>query len=261
MNSTTTDRPENPFVFSGQSSKDIQEPRKISPNPKTGKISSIGLAGFISFKHTGRSIDFYPDPMAMSQPAGGRPLITLGNVPLPPGVPAPLNAITLLYGFRDALDEMKLQYKVAAENGYDVVKVEFNLQINTDSPDTGIVIGTVHEDVLHRSRFLNVLRLDIDMQRSLLDQVNNLMKKESKATGKAAEYFEKINAAGERPDLLCEAIRQNPLYKHLNAVVYSVPNGTQMGRKVCTVFDTTMAVKLVTRGDAPFDVQLPVLKR
>lgn len=229
--------------------------------PKGEKIPDIGLSSFVTFKETETSIEIYPAPTAIANTNGKRPVLTLGNIPLPAGVPAPAKAITLLYGFRDALEEMKMQYATASQKGHELVKVEFNLQVNTTAPNTGIVVGTAREEDLPRSRFLNILRLDINLQREIMDALNDKLSYESRTTKKAATYFERIVDAGGRPDLLCDVIRETPIYAHINSVVYSVPDGTPLGRKVCTVFDTTDAINLITRGDAPFDIELPKLVR
>lgn len=222
-------------------------------------IPDIGLATFVTFdaKSTGSGV--YPEPFKVTPKAGGRSVVTLGNIPLPAGVPAPKNAMTLLYGFRDALDEMKGQYAKARKENRELVKIEFKLQVGTDAPNTGIVMGTASLEDIPKCRFLNILRLNQDLQQLLLDEINEALVVEAQKAKKAAIYFDKIVEAGARPDLMCDAIRKHPAFKHVNSVVYSVPDGTPRGRKVCSIFETDSIIDMNIRGSAPFDIEIPKL--
>lgn len=252
MNATATDN----------STQDTAAASAGSTKPR--KVPDIGVALFLTFRPQGTNeFDFFPEPTKVTKGKDNRLTVTLGNIPLPPGVPAPSNALTALYGFRDHLDEMKLQYEMARKRKASLVKVDFKLQVGTDDPDTKIVLGTASLEDLPRSRFLNVLRLNQYLQEMLLSGVNKLLAEEAERSKKAAVYYERIVHAGARPDLLCEVVRRQPEFRHINSVVYSVPDGTPRGRKVCTIFDTENVIDYHVRGaeDAPFDLVLPKLKR
>lgn len=228
--------------------------------PKT-KLPDIGLASFVSYKVDGSRIDVYPTPRKFEHAKGGSPaVVTLGDVPLPPGVPYP-QGLTCLYGFRDHLDEMKSQYALARQRGHELVKVEFKLQVDTEDENTGIIMGSIGLDDLKLSRFLNVMRLRKDLyEPHVLHPINELLIAEAKKSGKAAIYFDKIADACSRPDLLCQVIRSNPVFAHINSVAYQVPDGTIRGRKVCTIFQTDKGIiDFDVRGEPPFEIKLPSL--
>lgn len=226
---------------------------------KPKKIPDIGLATFITFKPTGSNVEVFPEPMETAKGDHNRLEVTLGNIPLPAGVPAPKNAMTLLYGFRDALDEMKSQYALARQKGHELVKVEFKLQVGTSEPDSKIIMGTAGLEDLPKSKFLNVLRLNEFLTELLLGDINAMLAAEANKSKKAAIFYERLVEAGARPDLLCEAIRKQEIFSHVNSIVYSVPDGTPRGRKVCTIFDTENVIDVTIRGEAPFDIKLPSL--
>ena len=239
--------------------------RVAKTTPSTGeagkvkKFPDIGLASFFTYRPTATGFEVFPEPKKVSKGKVDRQVVALGNVPLPAGVPAPARALTLLYGFRDALDEMKDQYAIAKTKGHSLVKIEFKLQVGTNDADTKIIMGTASLEDLPKSRFLNVLRLNQDLQQMLLDGVNELLQVEANKSKRAALFYDRIVEAGARPDLICDVIRKQPIFKHLNSVVYSVPDGTPRGRKVCSIFETDSVIEVTVRGDAPFDIELPKL--
>lgn len=226
---------------------------------KVKKVPDIGLASFFTYRPTANGFEIYPMPKKISKGKGGRQSVVLGDIPLPAGVPAPAHALTLLYGFRDALDEMKDQYAIANTKGHSLVKIEFKLKVGTQDADTKIIMGTASLEDLPKSKFLNVLRLNQDLQQLLLDGVNEMLQVEASKTKKAALFYERMVEAGARPDLICDVIRKQPIFKHINSVVYSVPDGTPRGRKVCSIFEIDSVIDVSVRGDAPFDIELPKL--
>jgi hypothetical protein len=213
-------------------------------------MSKLALESFVTYKTAsdGEGFDFYPEPREVVR-QGKNAVVTLGDVPLPPGIPAAKNALTVLYGFRDALDELKSQYARARRYGMQVAKVSFHLDVDE------IVMGTTNPDSIGSTRFLNLRRLSRDLQQVIIDNVNELAAKERNAN---PVLFERMTEAGQRPDLICQAIRAEAVFKHINSVVYMVPDGTPRGRQVATIF-TTNVTDFEVRGDVPFQIKLPKL--
>lgn len=211
-------------------------------------MSKLALESFVAWKAAPNGdLKFFPEPSAVSQ-QGKTTTITLGNVPLPSKIPAPERGLTVLYGFRDALDEMKAQFEHARRNGMNILKVSFHLDVDD------IVMGTTNPESIASTKFLNLRRLSKDLQQVILDGVNEL----SARDGKKAVLYDRILQAGERPDLICKVIRSEKVFSHITSVVYMVPDGTPRGRQVATIF-TTDVTDFATRGDAPFQVKLPKL--
>lgn len=221
-------------------------------------MSKLALESFIAFKPAAPAdgYEFFPKQRDVSR-QGKNLVVTLGDVPLPGSIPHPQNGLTTLYGFRDALEEMQLQYAAARRNGMSLVKVTFNLDVKK------IVMGTTNPDTIGDTRFLNLRRLSKDLQQLVLDGVNELSAKE----GKKAKFYDRILHAGERPDLICAVIRSLKVFSHINSVVYMVPDGTPRGRQVATVFSTRPADDeesgengisgFSIRGECPFQIKLP----
>ena len=241
-----------------------QEAKKVS-----AKIQEVGLGTFITFAITrDNKLDIEPQPNAVFRQDDGDYVVVVGNVPLPPGVTAANNALTLLYGFQDALQEMKAQYAAARERGHELVKVEFKLSVGTGVEPKP---GTTTMDTVHQSKFLNLTRADkttkrdangvVIGKRAIIDiiheRMNEMLQAEANAQGKAALIHEDFLNACARADILCDAIRSIPEFSHINSVVYCVPDGTPRGRKIATIFDTENIADFAIRGAAPFSIALP----
>lgn len=220
-------------------------------------VSKIELESFLVYKRIGQPAEFafHPAPGAVAG-QGNALCVTLGNIPLPADSPAPDHALTVLYGFRDALNEMKRQYaQIRTDNELRLVKVSFKLEV------ADLIVGTTKVADLPNTRFLNLPRLSKDLQQVVLDGVNE----RSAHEGKRAVLYDRLLDAGERPDLICATLRAEPMFKHVAAVAYLVPegvprsNGRRNGRQVVTIFTTAGVSDFALRGEAPFKIQLPRL--
>lgn len=214
------------------------------------KDAFLTLESFVLYKanESKRTFDFFPPPRDIKQ-IGGRTVLVLGDVPFPKNVPHPKNALTMLYGFRDALEEFQRQLRFARENAMSSIKVTFRVPVRS------IVMGTTDLDKLHTTDFLNLRRLQANLSDIIVDGVNE------RASGeKRGASFSRITEACQRPDLVCDVIRSEKIFQHIKAVAYMIPDDTNSarGRQVATVF--TDRVEAPTfRGDMPFDIVLPKL--
>lgn len=215
-------------------------------------MSKLSLDSFVCYKPGDRQTPFYPEPRAVKN-RDGRQVVVLGDVPLPPGIPHPRNALTCLYGFRDALEEMQRQHQLAREEGLSLIKVTFKLEVGQ------IVMGTTDSEKLSTTNFLNMQRLKEQLMRVVLDGINERLAAES-SKSKRVKVCNSVLEAGERPDLICDVIRSEPMFSHINSVVYLVPDGSLRGRQVASIF-TDEVTDLKFRGDMPFDIELPKIER
>jgi hypothetical protein len=216
-------------------------------------MSELALETFVAYKaaSTESGFEFFPSPRQVKKKAG-KTVVTLADIPLPGNAPAPQGALTVLYGFRDAIEQMQQHHKTARDRGMSLVKVSFKLDV------ADITMSTTSLDSLAATRFLNLRRLSIDLQQRVLDAVNEMSANE----GKRAVFFEKMADAGARPDLVCKAVRAEKLFQHIVAVAYTVPDGTPKGRQVATIF-TSKVGSITLRGmpdPEPFSIELPVLR-
>jgi hypothetical protein len=218
-------------------------------NVYKGLCMKLQLNLFVTYKQQkNAAFEFFPEPKAI-RINPGQTTIVINDVPLPSGVPVPDRAITALYGFRDPLEELKKQYAIAKKNGMSLVKVSFDLEVGK------IPIGTTNKEDVPCTSFLNLHRLSADLQALLIDDINQLSAKE----GKWATFFDKIDDVGARPDLVCEAVRSNPMYGHIKVIVYKIKNGESV-RQVATIFTSDVS-NIVFRGEMPFDIELPLLNQ
>lgn len=209
-------------------------------------MSELTLESFITFRPTASDeYDFFPVPGNVTT-TNGTVVVTLSNIPLPTGVPAPAHALTALYGFKDPLDEFKRQYAEARKNGMNLVKVSFGLEVGR------VAAGATTITDLPETNFLNLSRLSYDVQTVILDAVNGLAAKEKMPT-----FFDRLEDAGIRPDLICDAIRSEPQLAHILAVVYKIPD-VGRPRQVASIF-TSDVTSIRFRGEMPFDLILPKL--
>lgn len=216
-------------------------------------MSELALQSLIGYKpsSTDDGYVFHPKPRAVKK-RGDKLVVTIGDMPLPHGIPHPPTGLTVLYGFRDALEELQRQYAVIQSQKMNIVKIDFKLEVGR------IVTGTTGRDDIKDTKFLNLKRLSIDLQQMILDGVNELVAKENKK----AVFFEKITEAGVRPDLICAVIHAEKIFRHVNSVVYVVPeplpDGKKRLRQVATIFSSDVS-EMAVRGDHPFEVELPKL--
>lgn len=219
------------------------------------KEAYLTLESFILYRanNVTQSYVIFPRPREMKE-VDGRTTLVLDDIPFPEGIPHPKNALTALYGFRDALEELQRQLRFARENQMDSIKVTFKVPVRT------IVMGTTDAKKLPETDFLNLRRLQSSLADIIIDGVNNLLGKESQETGLPCVSYSKITEACRRPDLVCDVIRSEKIFSHIKAVAYMIPDETNAsrGRQVATVF-TDKVEALSFRGDMPFGIEFPKL--
>lgn len=211
-------------------------------------MSEIALSTFLTHKlNVGGGYEFFPMPSSVEQIAG-RLRVLIGSVPVPQYLPPVRNALTFLYGFRDAIEEMQRQYALADAGGMSLIKIEFSLPVG----DIGI--GSISDENAEGAQFVNIRRFNDVLKFRLLSGINERLDTEP---GPWRAFS--LEDAGWRPDLLCDVLRSWPMFSNLKAVVYSVPDGSRRGRQVATLFTTHGISNLKFRGDLPFNLEVPLI--
>lgn len=214
------------------------------------KNAFLTVESFVLYKanKSKRTFDFFPAPREIKQ-IGDRTVLVLGDIPFPQSVPHPKNALTMLYGFRDALEEIQRHLRFARENDMSSIKVTFRVPVRS------IVMGTTDLDRLPTTDFLNLRRLQANLADIIVDGVNERLSGEKRGSS-----FSRIAEACQRPDLVCDVIRSENIFRHIKAVAYMIPDDTNSarGRQVVSVF-TDQVEAPTFRGDMPFDIVLPKL--
>jgi hypothetical protein len=178
----------------------------------------------------------------------------MGDVPLPFSVPVSSQALTLLYGFKDVLEQMKEHYAEASKRGMTLVKVNIQLEIGE------LIMGTTTYESLARTRFLNLRRSHKDLQLEVIDMVNELQYRDAADKKNATPtVFRKVGEIGARPDLVVAAVRAIKAFKDINSVCYTVPDSTAKGLQVISLM-TDKIGPMTLRGmptPAPLRIELP----
>jgi len=210
-------------------------------------MTQIALETFITFRELeAGSFIFSPAPRAVNNENGAINVV-LSDIPFPSGVPSPRNSLTVVYGYKDAVEEMQKQYALAKSTGMNLVAVSVGFDIGHQQ------VGVTSLSELPNILFLNVKRCSSEVQGILLDGVNELAANE----GGEVSLFDKASQLGNRPDLLCDFVRTDSRFSHIAAVCYQFPSESPRGRQVVTILANNV-VSVSTRGVCPFEVQLPI---
>lgn len=215
-------------------------------------MSELSLETFVAWKQRASDggIVIWPAPRKMSPQRSGRLLVTLGNLPMPGKLPSPTNAVTMLYGFRDAIEQLQAHQRTAIEQGMQFRRIAVKLEVKE------ILMGTLAAKDLKRTRFANLRRVSEQLQMDVIHEVNKLARRENKRH----REFDTMDEAGARPDLLCRAVRKGPLANFL-AIVFIMPTAnSRRGQQMAAVFTDKVKSIEVLGDPLPFDIALPTLK-
>lgn len=190
--------------------------------------------------------------------------VTLGNVNLPSGMVPPSPGLTLLYGFRDTLGEIKRQYSLAEAEGKRLFSFRLDVDVG-DIPSSRITLAD-----LEHIRFLHLGRLTAEVENLILKKWMRYIPEDWRE--RAAEQAAARSSDEEleralpyrynqfligRPDLMSR-LHEEPEFRHLDAIVYRLA-GDEMSRFVCTLFRTT-GVRSIECLDEQMKVDVPKLK-
>lgn len=154
-----------------------------------------------------------------------RPIIEMPSVKLPTGKESPAGLLIMLYGFRDAIDEIKRQRDIAASMGVrDGVKQTIFGMIKIGFEVGEIYPGVVHPEQLPNLRFANVRRMSADLQKEILRRFEKYVAEEG---GDIAE-MRRVQQIASRPDLFGRLLKDK-MFKHLDILVAPVEMREQSG--------------------------------
>jgi hypothetical protein len=119
-----------------------------------------------------------------------------------------------------------------------------------------IIAGSTKMENIGQTRFLNLRRADSNILGAVLKQVDKLLET-MKEKDRPVPFADTLDKISHRPDIICDAIRTMDMFRHINAVVYEIPDGNTT-RQVASIFSTNV-VDLAFRGEGAFDIELPTL--
>lgn len=165
-------------------------------NPNSKKAS-------IAFGATG--IQLGPD---------GRRIITMGSVPLHTRkMEVPDDGLTLLYGMRDAIDELKLRRDAAVAAGKEFHYADVDVEVGS------VEAGLVNEKNVVGLKFANVRRMTVKLQTIILDAFGGYVEE---AGGRLPGEMSTIKQIATRPDLFGKLLAEHPLFKTIDVLAFPV---------------------------------------
>ncbi|HCI47797.1 MAG TPA: hypothetical protein DFI00_10920 [Rhodospirillaceae bacterium] len=164
--------------------------------------------------------------------------VTLADVPLPPRALPPAGAMTALYGFRDALEELSRLRKRWESDTVGFATVTLQAEIGK------MPYGRVSPEKLSSYRFLYLDRIT----RPLEDICRQ--KFDGYAAEMGLEPMDPFRHAGfvcERPDFIGK-LHQEPEFNHLDVIVYRIDDPLTGPRQIASLFNKDAIVSIEARG-------------
>ncbi len=210
--------------------------------PKATGISVVGLEALLIYR---------PTAVRAAKDGHGAPRSqVLENVPFPKTMPKkfryPERALSLLYGFRDALEEIQHQIQKAERKG--LVCRPVYLQV----PIKGLRLGVIAAEELPQLEFLSIERLASDARDALLKEFRG----ELQALG-VSDTPRNIEDVGRWPVALGSVVHRH--YPRLKVLVYPILRDGRK-RKVAALF-RRRGVKIVQPVNYPYHLKLPSFLR
>ena len=175
--------------------------------------------------------------------------VTLADVGLPPGMPAPAKGLTLLFGFKDAIDEMSRRWKEARERDLHLVTVIVKVEV-----------GELHRLRLNPADTPSYKSLYLDRlgQQTYAEMARELDKLRPDEAGDWENPFVPAGYATSRPDLMGRMIDglKDSLFPALEVVIYRVDDPETGPRRVATLLSSASVVSVEPQG-VPTKVLLP----
>lgn len=164
--------------------------------------------------------------------------VTLADVPLPPRALPPTGALTALYGFRDALEELSRLRKRWESDTVGFATVTLQAEIGK------MPYGRVSPDKLSQYKFLYLDRITRPLEDICRDKFD------SYAAEMGLERQDPFRHAGfvcERPDFIGR-LHQEPEFNHLDVIVYRIDDPLTGPRQIASLFNKDAIVSIEARG-------------
>lgn len=154
----------------------------------------------------------------------GRRVLVMGNVPLASGFRAPSGGLLLLYGFRDAMDEVKLRRAEAAKDGLEFHYADVSVEVGH------IQTGVVDADQVRDLRFVNVRRMTALLQEMILDRFSEYVGYEM--GNEVGAGMTKVHQIATRPDLFARLLDEFEPLKNIEVLVIPVADNPDVPGRV-----------------------------
>ncbi len=178
-------------------------------------MSTVALTAFSVFrKVTNNDVEILCGASAVRTTDHGVTL-EVTSVPLRDNIfpQFPRGSLALLYGFRDALDELSRQRLGARDR-----RAEFaSLNIAVDVGD--VVVGHVALDTLRKARFANVKRMTAELQDLILTRFARYAAAKSKSSSEYSAGATRLERLARHPELFDRLLATDSDFKNLDVLV------------------------------------------
>ena len=199
-------------------------------------MSIIKLETYVAARTTGgRLACSYGVGEALPIDGSGRLPIIFGSVALPVGMHLPSSVMVMLYGFRDAVEEIDRQGKILAPTHADCFQT---IGVNFEVGD--IFQGIMTAEDLPHARFANVKRMSSNLQHHIRDRFEHYLVRD----GLSIDGIGRLKQIGRYPHLFDRLLREKA-FKHLEVLVIPVEDESGRMRQFA----------LVTRNAKPIAIE------
>ncbi len=171
-----------------------------------------------------------PEPEILFGAAGftrdkvsGNWVFTCAPLPLGPGQRPPEQGLTMLYGFRDTIDELKRRRDQARTAGAEFRSMEVEIEVGE------IEVGLVDRKRVKDLKFVNLRRMTAALQSEILKKFSDYVTEEKKAAGRASrlvkdmdEDMSRVQQIAQRPDLFGRLLTEDRDLKGLEVLVIPI---------------------------------------
>jgi hypothetical protein len=168
----------------------------------------------------------------------GRPpaAVEASDIPLPKRMRVPANGLTCLYGFRDMLDEVSRQHKLAASAGMTLGKIKLTLDLR--EPDLRRI--AVREILMFD--FIRTDLIGADTRRAIIEHWERFSEEEGRPT---EVPFRNARFLTARPHYI-GLLRDQKGWRNLDLIIYRIDDPNAGPRQVATLFSLRNLVDVET---------------
>ena len=174
-----------------------------------------------------------------------------GSIPLGKGIPVPnpQEAVILLYGFRDAPEELKRRRQEARVASANFHHCEIDLEVGN------IVVKQVDVDMIQGLRFASVPRMTVALQNYALARFNEYLHDEGTMIDESAKRLEIL---GERPDLWVRLLKEDNKFKSLEVLIIPIMEAT--GLRYAALVRPNCNITAISQGNDGDTLVFPYIK-
>lgn len=173
-------------------------------------IKLVSMVGFRYRENDAPEILFGADAVRFDE-VRGQWVFSMGNVPTVEAMALPSQGLSLLYGFREVIDETAYWKKRVEDVGGEFHAAYLNVEVGE------IHRATVGKAEIESLKFASIRRLKSELQHEILDDFSRQAKEESMDL----KAFSRVKEIARHPEFLDHTLNL-PIFRNLEVFVYPV---------------------------------------